>query len=90
MPIVREHDTVTDEHLVADLDARADEHVARNLAGGSHDRATLDLDERADACPVSDLAAVEVDEFVHDDALAERDAVDQPAGSVVARRASHD
>src|SRR5882724_7168983 len=46
--VVREHHTVTDEDLVADLDSGTDERVTRDLATSADDGAALDLDERAD------------------------------------------
>src|SRR5438128_720778 len=87
--VVDEHDAVADEDLVADLDSVAHEGVALHLAALADRRAALDLHERADARLVADPAAVEVRERPDDDAVAERDVVDQPVRSVVDGCVSH-
>src|SRR5581483_10200318 len=86
--VVREDDAVPDEDLVLEHDAGADERVARDLAAGAHGRTTLDLDERPDARPVPDAAAVQVHEGEDDDVLAELDVVDEPVRRLVRRPAT--
>src|SRR2546425_2811162 len=71
--IVDERHAVADEHLVLERHALADEGVARHLAAAADAGALLDLDEGPDLGAVADLAAVEVDELVEDDVLAELD-----------------
>ena len=53
---------MTDEHVVLDGHALADEGVARDLAPQTNLRLLLDLDECSDLCFVADLAPVQVDE----------------------------
>src|ERR1700741_4109192 len=65
--VVHEDDAVADEAPVADLDPVADVGVALDLAVAPDRHAAGDLDERADARPVADLAAVQVRELVDDD-----------------------
>jgi hypothetical protein len=67
---------VTDEDLVADLDAVADEGMALDLAALADDGPALDLDERPDAGAGADTAAVEVRERLDVDVLAELDVVE--------------
>jgi hypothetical protein len=87
--VVDEEDTVADEDLVFDPDPVADEGVALDLAAGSHDRTSLDLDERTNCGVAADPAAVEVRERHHHDLLAEVDVVDQTVRRVVPGPISH-
>src|SRR5207247_5811005 len=64
--VVNEIDAVADEDFVFDRDASTDKAVARQFAVAADAGAFLDFDERADLCPVTDFAAVEVDEVVDD------------------------
>ena len=63
--VVDEIDAVTDEDLVFNGHAFADEGVAGNLAVASDRDAFLNLDERADPGAVPDLTTVEIDEVVN-------------------------
>jgi hypothetical protein len=49
---------VTDEDLIPDVDALADEGVAGDLAVAPYPRVLLDLDEAADPRIVSDFAPI--------------------------------
>jgi hypothetical protein len=60
--VVDEENPMTDEDLVFDFDAVADEGVARDLASRADHRSALYLHERADARVVADPATVEVRE----------------------------
>jgi hypothetical protein len=53
---------VADEDPVSDVDSLADERVALDLAACTDDHATLNLDERPDACSGADPALVQVGE----------------------------
>src|SRR5439155_12265669 len=81
--VVDEHDAVTDEDLVLDRHAVAYERVALHLAAGADARAALNLDERPDARPVPDRAAVEVRERADPDVVAEVDVVEEAADRLV-------
>ena len=51
------------KYVVLNSHALADEAVTRYLAAFPDAHVLLDLDEGADLCLVTDLAAVEIDEF---------------------------
>src|SRR5438094_3829168 len=87
--IVDERHAVADEDVILDLDAFADERVARNFHAPSNLRALLNLDERADAALVADLASVEIDEIVDPDVSTQLHVVrDCDAFHIVIRRPS--
>ena len=69
--VVCEHDPVADEYLVLDCDALADESVALNFAVSADSGVFLDFDEGANLGAVADGAAVEIDEFVELDIVAQ-------------------
>ncbi len=76
---------MADEDLVLDLDAVADERMARDLAGGPDHGSCLDLHERADPGVVADPAAVQVREGPHEDALTELHVADETERRLVCR-----
>src|SRR5262249_6520012 len=61
--VIREHYPVADEHLILDDNAFAQERVRRDLTTCAHTRTSLDLDEGADLCFVTDGAAIEIDQI---------------------------
>src|SRR3569833_471404 len=61
--IVGEHDAVSDEHLVADIDAFADEAGGLYLAACSDRCAILNFDERPNTGFIPYYAAIEIDQF---------------------------
>lgn len=87
--VVDEEHSVSDEYLVRNRHAGADERVTLDLAVSADLHSALDLDERANASPVSDLAAVEIRERLDDHVLAERDIFDHAIRRVVYRPVSH-
>lgn len=76
-PVVHEKNTVSNEDLVLDRHARADERMALNLAVGTDRDLPLDLDERAHAGTLADLAAVEVRERMQYDVATQLDVVEK-------------
>jgi len=88
-PVVDEENPVTDENLILDLHAVANERVARDLARRAYRRSPLDLDEGSDAGVTPDAAAVEVAERPDGHVLPELDVVDQPERSGVCRAIGH-
>jgi hypothetical protein len=64
---------VTDEHVVFDRDAFADERMTRDLAAPPDDRVPLNLDKRPDSRIVPDRAAVKIDESGKADVVAQPD-----------------
>ena len=72
--IVDEGHAVSDEDVVFDLDAFADEGVARDLAIRAHTGIFLNLDEGPDLGVVPDRATVEIDELGQLDAFPQLDA----------------
>ena len=64
---------MADEDLVLDGDALADKGVALDLAVSADEGVFLYFDEGTDLGPVTDRAAVEVDEFVQLNVLSEDD-----------------
>ena len=69
--IVHECHAMTNEDVVLNRDAFADERMARDLAAPPDTRILLNLDEGADLGFVADLAAVKIDELRKFDGLAE-------------------
>ena len=67
---------MTDENLILDLHAVADERVARDLASRADRRPPLDLDEGSDAGVTPDAAAVKVRERPDSYVFTEFDVVD--------------
>jgi hypothetical protein len=64
---------VTDEGVILDGHALADERVTGDLAAPPDGRVLLNLDEGADLGFVADRAPVQIDEFTQPDALTEPD-----------------
>src|SRR5262249_23110152 len=64
---------MSDEYMILNLDALANERVARDLHPPAHLRALLNLHEGADFRLVADLAPVEVHEIEDPDVLSELD-----------------
>ena len=62
--VIDKSDPMTNEHLVLDVDAFANEAMTRDLAIAADSRALLNLDERTDLRVVADFAAVKVDEVI--------------------------
>src|SRR5262249_16665432 len=58
--VIREHHTMTDEDLVADIDTLANESVRRDLAAHADGHVLLNLNERAYLGVVADGAAVQI------------------------------
>jgi hypothetical protein len=83
--IVDENRPVTDEYLIFDHDAVADESVALDLATPSDRCAPLDLYERPYLSFVSDSTAVQIRERVDDHVFPEPDFRDESEGSIVHR-----
>ena len=71
--IVDENDAVADKNLVLDRDAFTDKAMRGNFAVTAYACTSLNLDERADARAVADLAAIEINEVMDFDVAAELD-----------------
>ena len=80
---------MSDERIIFNGHAFADEGVAGDLHAPPNFRALLNLDERADAALVADLASVEIDEIVDPDVSTQLHVVrDCDAFHIVIRRPS--
>src|SRR6185369_2287373 len=71
--VVNKHDAVTDEDLVFDLHALADETMRRDFTVAAHAGVLLDFDERSNAGSVANLAAVKIYEVIDFDVAPEFD-----------------
>ena len=69
--VVCEHDAVADEDLILNGDALTDKSVALNFAVSADSGVFLYLDEGANLGAVTDGAAVEIDEIVELDIVAQ-------------------
>jgi hypothetical protein len=66
--VVYKSDTVTDKHLILDLDALTNKRVRRNFAGLAHTRVLLNFHESANPGARSDTAPIQINEvFVEDE-----------------------
>ena len=74
-PFPDKHHSVTDKHLVLERHTFTNKRVRRNLAATTDGCVLLDLDESANARPVTDCTAIQIDDvrMMYDDSGSQRD-----------------